>query len=45
MREEIDREFAAALASGKRKKKKVDEYVGYTDQAPYLRDDYLFEPL
>ncbi|KAJ2959406.1 hypothetical protein NQZ79_g5149 [Umbelopsis isabellina] len=26
MREELDREFAAALASGKRKKKKVDEY-------------------
>ncbi|CAM0142455.1 Transcription factor iws1 [Umbelopsis sp. WA50703] len=26
MREELDREFAAALATGKRKKKKVDEY-------------------
>jgi hypothetical protein len=29
MREELDREFAAALATGKRKKKKVDEYVGF----------------
>ena len=33
LRDELDREFALALSSGKRKKKKVDEYVCWSVDA------------